>query len=159
MNDLAINSNQLALALQQVCDTTQWEYGEVWLSNSDHPTLQLTSVWCISDRLEQDRRYSWQQFRDCSEQFTLRHGEGLPGRVWVTQTSEWIADVSAELESYFLRNQIAKAFGVRAALGLPIHPKQLRAIAVFFKTEAGDRDEQVLKDTELILTQSLLGEM
>ncbi|HEY9631068.1 MAG TPA: hypothetical protein V6C84_27575 [Coleofasciculaceae cyanobacterium] len=148
-------SNLLANVIQQVCEITGWEYGEIWLSKPDSPILQLSLVWHVSERLESDRQLSWQQFRYCSEKFTLKFAEGLPGRVWASQTPEWIADVSAESESYFLRNQIAKAFGVKAVFGLPINTQEIQAIAAFFKSEACDQDLQLMAKTEAIVAQFL----
>jgi hypothetical protein len=155
IDELSAHSDLFSRILQQVCETTDWDYGEVWLPKPDSPILQLSLAWYVSDRLESDRQHSWQQFRYCSEKFTLRIGEGLPGRVWEFQTPEWIADVSAESESYLLRNQIAKAFGAKAALGLPINTNEIQAIVAFFKAEACPQDVQVMAATEVIVTQFL----
>jgi hypothetical protein len=147
--------------LQQVCQTTEWEYGEVWLPKTDNPILELSSVWYVSAQLNEDRQLAWKQFRYCSEKFILRIGEGLPGRVWASQTTEWITDVtewitdvSAQSEFYFLRNQIAKAFGVRASFGLPINMNDMQAIVAFFKSEAQNQNSQLMAATEAIVKQS-----
>ncbi|MEC4813731.1 MAG: GAF domain-containing protein [Scytonema sp. PMC 1069.18] len=136
--------------LKQVCEETQWEYGEVWLPKTD-TILELNPAWYVSSRVSDNRQVAWAHFRDCSESFILRLGEGLAGRVWDTQTSEWIADVSAESESYFLRNQIAKAFGAKAGFGIPIVERNILAILVFFMSEIREQDMKMIAATEAII--------
>jgi hypothetical protein len=155
----AIDEEQLACAetfselLTKVCETTAWEYGEIWIPNSETVTLQLSSVWYVYDRLGGNCELSWKQFRSCSEAFILGYGEGLPGRVWASEASEWIADVSTESESYFLRHQIAKAFGVRAAFGLPVKINGFQAIVAFFQAQACDQDLDLMALTEKIVKE------
>lgn len=136
--------------LQQVCEETKWEYGEVWLPTTD-TILELNPAWYISSRVRDNRQVAWEQFWYCSESFIFPLGEGLPGRVWQTQTSEWIADVSAQSESYFLRNQIAKAFGARAGFGIPIVERNILAIFVFFMSEIWEQDRSMIAATEAII--------
>jgi len=87
-----------------------------------------------------------EQFRLCCEGFVFPSGSGLPGRVWLIQGSEWIEDVTAESENGFLRNQIAKAFGVRTAFGVPVLiDQQIFSVLVFFRLEALAEDKQTLE--------------
>lgn len=153
-HELPKHTNRLTRILQQVCQTTDWEYGEVWLPKTNNSILELSSAWYVSAQLSNDRQLAWRQFRYCSEKFILQIGEGLPGRVWASQTTEWITDVSAQSESYFLRNQIAKAFGARASFGLPINTKDMQAIVAFFKSEAQNQNSQLMAVTEAIVKQS-----
>ncbi|MEH2063619.1 MAG: hypothetical protein V7K50_15380 [Nostoc sp.] len=136
--------------LKQVCEETEWEYGEVWLPKTD-TILELNPAWYVSSRVRDNRQVAWGQFWHCSESFILRLGEGLPGRVWESQTSEWIADVSAESKSYFLRNQIAKAFGAKAGFGIPIVERNIVAILVFFMSEIWEQDRSMIAATEAIV--------
>jgi hypothetical protein len=153
-NELSKHTDQFTRILQQVCQTTDWEYGEVWLPKLDSSILELSSAWYVSAQLDDDRQLAWKQFHYCSENFILRVGEGLPGRVWASQTTEWIMDVSAHSESYFLRNQIAKAFGARASFGLPINTKNIQAVVAFFMAEAQNQNLQLMAATEAIVRQS-----
>jgi hypothetical protein len=104
---------------------------------------------------------SWQQFRLCSLDFTLHLGEGLPGRVCLFQRPEWVADVSIQSEGYFLRNQIAKAFSVRAGLGLPILvEQQIKAALVFFKAKPCQEDREIMEWLQAVIqhVNTLLAE-
>jgi hypothetical protein len=153
-DELSKYIEQFTCMLRQVCQTTDWEYGEVWLPKIDSPILELSSAWYVSTQLDTDRQLAWRQFRYCSEKFILRIGEGLPGRVWASQTPEWIVDVSAQTESYFLRNQIAIAFGAKASFGLPINTKDMQAVVAFFKSETQNQNLQLMAATEAIVRQS-----
>lgn len=82
--------------------------------------LELSPAWYVNPRRDRISVSALEQFRLCSEAFVLPPATGLPGRVWSSQQPEWIVDVSAESETYFLRHQIAKAYGVRAGFGVPI---------------------------------------
>ncbi|MGB8702788.1 MAG: hypothetical protein WCD18_25515 [Thermosynechococcaceae cyanobacterium] len=123
----------IAPILIRICEATDWDYGEIWIP-SDHSTvLELSPIWHIAS--DTANLMSLEQFRLCSEGFVVSPGEGLPGRVWLSQQCELIADATAKSESYELRNQLAKAFDISAGLGIPIIMNgQVQAVLVFFKT-------------------------
>ena len=57
-------------------------------------------------------------------------------------------------EIYFLRNQIAKAFGVKAGFGVPILVnQQVLAVLVFFMSEARLEDRQLVELVQAAATQ------
>jgi hypothetical protein len=143
---------ELAARLKTVCETLGWEYGEAWVA-IDAKTLQLSSICHIQAGLTCDRKLDWEHFHACSQEFVLHSGEGLPGRVWATQAPEWMVDVSTESESYFLRHQIAKAFGVKAGLGLPINLEELPVVLVFFRSEACAVDEQHIQQAVTLMAR------
>jgi hypothetical protein len=134
--------------LKTICETTDWEYGEVWTVIADSRILEISSAWYTRTQLSSDRIIDWEHFHACSQEFVLRPDEGLPGRVWASQRSEWIVDVSGESESYFLRNQIAKAFGVKSGFGVPVSIGQFQAVLVFFMSEARGEDLQLIELTQ-----------
>lgn len=148
-----LETARLIDTLKQVCESTDWEYGEAWTPNADNTVLELSPAWYVSTQVGHDRQLAWRQFRYCSEEFVLHPGEGLPGRVWSSQTPLWITDVSAQSESYFLRNQIAKAFGARAGLGLLITPEQSPIVLAFFMSANRMEDQQLIRLTAAIATQ------
>jgi hypothetical protein len=142
----------LAAMLKTVCETIGWEYGEAWVAIADK-MLHISSLWQTQTRLSRDRQLDWGHFHACSQEFVLQAGEGLPGRVWAAQAPEWMVDVSAESESYFLRHQIAKAFGVKAGLGVPVTVQQLQVVLVFFQSEVRDVDPQCIELTEATIAK------
>jgi hypothetical protein len=134
--------------LSFVCRTTAWEYGESWIPSATHPILELSSAWCLDPNLDIHQSISWTQFHACSKAFVLHPGEGMPGRVWQSHQTEWIDDVSAQSETYFLRNQIAKALNVKTGLGLSaIANSQVLAVVVFFMSKAQPPDPDLIEQT------------
>ncbi|MBD3884377.1 GAF domain-containing protein [Phormidium tenue FACHB-886] len=140
--------------LQQACEAANWDYGEAWFVQKDTALLQLSPAWFVHPGLAAERQRAWEQFRLCSEEFVLHLGEGLPGRVGQTQQPEWVDDVSAQSESYFLRNQIAIAFGAKAGFGIPLNVKP-RVILVFFLSQAQAQDPQRIAATEAAITEAM----
>lgn len=138
--------------LISVCNRTEWEYGESWILDATCPILELSPAWCVSTDLAMNQAIPWMQFQVCSKSFVLRPGEGLPGRVWRSQQPEWLEDVSAQSETYFLRNQIAKALSVKAGFGIPILvSSQVLAVVVFFISKERSPDVSLMEQTRAIV--------
>ena len=138
--------------LISVCAGTEWEYGESWIPDAMCPVLELSPAWCITPDLDMNRTISWMQFQVCSKSFVLRSGEGLPGRVWRSLQPEWLEDVSAQSETYFRRNQIARALGVKAGFGVPILAEaQVLAVVVFFMSKGRSPDLDLIAQTQAIV--------
>jgi hypothetical protein len=67
-------------------------------------------------------------------------------------------DVSAQSETYFLRNQIAKALNVKAAFGVPILVNfQVLAVIVFFMSQARSLDLNWIELTQSAILQGFQG--
>lgn len=128
-------------ALSWVCQAIDWDYGEVWIPDSETRLLELSPVWYCHPNRNHDRLDALAKFRACSEKFVLVVGEGLPGRILRLRQPEWIDDVSIQSENYFLRNQIAKAFNIKAGFGFPVFlDQEIVAIFVFFTDRACEED-------------------
>lgn len=145
INLLDANSSILhtdfAAALSRICQAINWDYGEVWLPNLETKLLELSPVWCCHPDRSPDRQDALEKFKICSEKFVVSIDEGLPGRIWRSRQPEWVNDVSVQSESYFLRNQIAKAFNMKAGFGFPVfHDQAIVAIFVFFTDCACEED-------------------
>ena len=144
--------------LQKACEAAHWDYGEAWLIQPGNEFLQLDDAWFVHSDLTADRKQAWEQFRACSEKFFLRLGEGLPGRVGESQQPEWIVDVSAQSESYFLRNKIAIAFGAKAGFAIPIALESQSAVLAFFLSEARSPDDWRMGTTQAA-AQAAIGQL
>ncbi|MEL7035864.1 MAG: GAF domain-containing protein [Cyanobacteria bacterium J06592_8] len=130
INPENISQINLKTTLSRICEITNFMYGEVWLPNPENYWLELSPIYHITASNHKD---DLENFRLCSQDLILFKGEGLPGRVWLAQQPEWMIDVSAESERYFLRNLIAKAFGVRTGFAMPqiVDNKVLMILAFF----------------------------
>jgi hypothetical protein len=139
----------IAPIVMQICETTGWDYGEIWIpignSAEDETVLELSSVSHIAPDV--DDLLSLEQFQSCSEGCMVSPGEGLPGRVWSSGRSEWLADATAESESYWSRNQLARAFDIGTGFATPVIVRdrskstlcgRVQAVLVFFKQKHGD---------------------
>jgi PAS domain S-box-containing protein len=140
----------LGVALQKVCEATGWDFGEAWVPKADGTVLECSPAW-FSKTKNLDR------FRNASESLTFAPDVGLPGRVWVTKNPEWRRDVSAESNQIYLRAQIAKEAGLKAALGIPLLTTDgVLAVLVFYMFESKDEDQRLI---ELIAASTELGLM
>ncbi len=121
----------LNVILRRICDTTGWQYGEVWLPqwDEDHGSdvLRISKAWyCNAPELV--------RYYEASKTFLFLPGDGLPGRVWVSGQPEWLEDVTqAESIHYFLRRELASVLNLKGALGVPLQMNgKVIAVVVFF---------------------------
>jgi len=134
----------LSIILLQLCEATGWNYGEAWIPAQNGKVVELSPAWHVNTSSSSSLS-TLEQFRHCSEAFVFPPDAGLPGRVWSSQQPEWLADAGAHSETYFLRNQIAKAFGVKAGFGVPmVANQQVLAVLVFFMLDRA-QDEQLVE--------------
>ena len=135
-----------AAALSRVCHAINWDYGEVWMPNLEGTLLEINPVWYGNKNRSYDRLDDIRKFRACSEKFALSIDEGLPGRIWRSHQTEWINDISTQSENYFLRNQIAKAFNLKAGFGFPVfYEQEIVAIFVFFTDRAYEENHELVQ--------------
>ncbi|WP_436909089.1 PAS domain S-box protein [Halosimplex marinum] len=124
--------------LEAVCERTQWAYGEAWVPAADGDRLEHLVGHAASERLE--------PFLAASRGVTFDAGEGLPGRVWASESAEWIPDASAVPESTFHRTGTAEEVGLQAALGVPIETDDgVVAVLTFFLRERRAADEELVE--------------
>lgn len=120
-------------ALSAVCEHTNWAYGEAWVPTDGDRLEQLVA------HAENEELAS---FADVSRSVTFPFGEGLPGRVWASESREWIPDASAEQPDVFHRTEFAQAVGLQAALGVPITTEDgVVAVLTFALRERRPADE------------------
>ena len=131
------SETELTLILKQICESASWKYGEVWVPKND--LLQSHQACYMADE-------KYAEFRKESETFTFGSGAGLPGRVWLTQQSEWIENASLEPSIYY-RSHLAKKVGLKAALGVPIiESGSVVAVVVFYNDIAEHLDEKLIAE-------------
>ncbi len=145
----------LGVALEQICQTTQWHYGEAWIPTADGTALECSPTWYFNTKgLAPETITTLETFRSYSEGLTLLPDEGLPGKVWLYQQPEWIADVATASDAVFLREQLARNCGIKEAFGVPIIAKdtekrleesphsQVLAVLVFWILDARPQDQR-----------------
>ena len=126
------NSKKHLNILKEICQLTNFSYGEIWLSDDENDllVLKLSSDYYI---VANHHQQNFELFYECSQGFIMSEGEGLPGRVLLRKKSEWMLDVSVESEGSFLRNKIAGVCGVKTGFAIPIikAEKVLMVLAFF----------------------------
>ncbi|MEG3970218.1 MULTISPECIES: adenylate/guanylate cyclase domain-containing protein [unclassified Microcoleus] len=129
-----------------ICQTIEWNLGEAWIPCSEG------FLNCATGRYVSD--LSFAQFRQTSWQLTFAPGVGLPGRIWQSQQSEWIEDVSTAPEQVFLRAEIARNVGLKAAFGVPIvADNQVLAILIFYREKVLKCQPRLLELVSAVATQ------
>ena len=123
-------SSALSLALEKICETGGWAYGEAWTPRADGSALEChPASYQGSDALE--------TFRKFSDSFSFAPGVGLVGRVWSTKQPEWIEDISIQSIETQPRADIAAQAGLKTALAVPVLAgEQVLAVLIFFTSES-----------------------
>jgi PAS domain S-box-containing protein len=155
----------LAAALQGVCQTTHWDYGEVWTIGADGQAIECSPIWYSRPDLADDTRSGLDEFRQYSEGLTFLPHEGLPGLVWQQCQPLWIEDVTDRVDCVFLREHLAQQCGLKAAFGVPIlAPRgelnggsylgtKVIAVFVFFMFGSRQQDRQLLEVVSTVAAQ------
>lgn len=145
-------SENLKLLLNKICQLTDFSYGEIWIPNYENDFLELSSnYYVVSDRHQDDLEL----FYECSQEFIMSKGEGLPGRVFLNQESEWMLDVSVESEDSFLRSKIAGVCGVKTGFAVPVmSEKKVLMILAFFTCDLRSYSPECLALADLVIKHS-----
>lgn len=141
----------LQVILTNVCQTLGWQLGEAWMPNSEVNVLEYTEGWDVGDlRIN--------EFRRQRQLFQFAPGEGLAGRIWLTQKLAWIADLTQAKDTIFPGDRIAEKAGFKGVLGIPIaFDREVLAVLVFFQKQEMIPDRRSLELVNAIATQ--LGSM
>lgn len=163
----------LEVALQQICEVTNWIYGEVWIPSTDGSAIVCSPRWYAKQTgIEPSMADAIARLRAYSEVLTFYPGEEVPGKVWLNRKAQWITDFS-EMEDVLLRLELVAECGLKAAYGVPIvlmgnSPQQreenssyllssqtpVLAVLVFFTTATRLEDKRLSKLVNVIAAQS-----
>jgi PAS domain S-box-containing protein len=110
----------LEVALQQVCETAGWIYGEAWIPANDGSALICSPSWyCQRQGIDPTVVAEIERFREYGEVLTFLAGEEIPGQVWSNRQSQWFADLG-EIEDPLLRLELAVECGLKAGFAVPV---------------------------------------
>ena len=135
----------LERALRAIGESLDWQLGAVWEPADERAeALRCVETWCADGG-------AVGSFQQVCRDTVLASGEGLPGRVWLSNAPAWIADVLAD--ENFPRADAARRAGLRAAFCFPIRSARgTLGVIEFFTVEAREPDD------ELLDTMSALGD-
>ena len=128
----------LQVAVDEVCRHTGWPVGHVCRIADDLSREAIpTEIW----HLDEPSRFD--AFRRVTEASTFPVGTGLPGRVAASGTSEWIPDVTEDLN--FPRAGHGVEIGVRAGFAVPLLAGQdVVGVLEFFSPDPLPVDHRLL---------------
>ena len=143
--DLDLLHTALQVSLSDLCETGQWDYGEVWIPATAESFLELHPAHINASKNSADA-IALEQFWACTKGLIFPPNVGLPGRVWLSRQPEWLPDAADPSEREFLRHYMAKALGVKTGLGIPILvDRRVVAVFVFFMTRIRESDPQLME--------------
>jgi PAS domain S-box-containing protein len=141
----------LEAAITEVCEATDWAYGEAWVPSENGTRLERTdAAYTVST--------DYESFKQVSKTTSFECGEGLPGRVWKSSEPVWMENVAALGTDVFPRTDGAEAVGLKAALGVPILDEDgIVAVLAFYMAEERPADERLVDIVTTVATE--LGEL
>jgi PAS domain S-box-containing protein len=131
--------------LESLADALQATFGAWWSVDARDEVLRFSSMRCADE-------VAVQPFIEASIHLEFKPGNGLPGRVWQTQTSHWITDVRKEKN--FPRSYAASVCDLAAAVALPILVDGVaRGVLEFFSVYLDAPDPNLLETLNHIGSQ------
>lgn len=125
-----------AVVLERFAREFDWDYGEVWAPRGGR--LKHAGCWSPGDSPE------LHHFADVTRSVEFASGEGLPGRVWRRDRSEWLSDVSDEPNSVFRRTFVAGCAGLLTFFAVPVDQGgRVSHVLVFAKRSVRKPDRDV----------------
>jgi len=130
-------TSALEIVLREVCEKTGWVLGQAWVPNPDTGVLDFVAGWYCGDG-------ELKPFRALSQESHFKSGLGLPGRVWKSEQSAWVEDVTNAPN--FPRSAAARMAGLKTGVGIPILSRgKVIAVLEFFMRESREQSERLLK--------------
>ncbi|MEH2270124.1 MAG: GAF domain-containing protein [Nostoc sp.] len=123
--------------LQGICESLRWDLGEIWMVDQQANVLRFLDIWHKAS-------LEMQEFETLKRQTTFVRGIGLPGRVWASSESVWIADIAKDIN--FPNFKIAAQVGLHAAFGFPIRSgNKILGVITCFNREIHPPDQDLIK--------------
>ncbi|HEY9832725.1 MAG TPA: PAS domain S-box protein, partial [Stenomitos sp.] len=104
-------ADALPTILQSLCENLGWQVGVIWSLDREAKVLRFVESWHTPS-------INVEEFTQANQQTTFASGIGLPGRIWASGQSTWIANLVEE--DHFKRSALAARSGLKGALGFPI---------------------------------------
>jgi PAS domain S-box-containing protein len=97
--------------LQAICESLEWEQGQLWLLDREADALQWVTSWHNASLNVTD-------FEEANRNRAFKRGVGLPGQVWAGGESIWVKEFAGD--SNFPRAPLAAAAGLQSAFAFPL---------------------------------------
>src|SRR5262249_3180566 len=97
--------------LQTICGSLGCELGQLWVLDHNAESLRWIAAWSLSS-------LGARELEGVSRNYTFDRGTDLPGRIWASESSQWIEDLAQDQNCP--RAKFALRSGLRSAVGFPI---------------------------------------
>jgi PAS domain S-box-containing protein len=126
--------------IQAIGESLEWDLGVFWRVDKAAAVLRCFDQW-------QAPSVQAEPFVSDTRQRAFTRGQDLPGRIWASGKSAWVADVT--VDSNFPRGSQARQVGFRGAFGLPILVgNEIEGVIEFFSRQARQPDGELLRMAE-----------
>jgi sigma-B regulation protein RsbU (phosphoserine phosphatase) len=130
-------ANMLHKVLQAICGNLHWDLAELWQLEHQTQRLVCTEMWHL-------RSQDFAPYRKASDRLRFAPGEDLPGQVWSSQESIWMADLSQAPN--FVRATVATRVGLKTGFGFPVLSDQgCVGVMMFFSSEHRPVNPELIK--------------
>ena len=142
LNESTTISEAISRLIQAICETSEWDWGEVWSFNSLYDPIEGSRLRCI--RFWHSPAFEFSEFEAATQQTTFLPKKGLPGQVWSRGEPAWIKDVAND--SNFLRRTAAAQSDLHGAFAFPILlGEQVLGVFAFFSREIRQPNSEQLE--------------
>jgi diguanylate cyclase (GGDEF)-like protein/PAS domain S-box-containing protein len=153
-------TDALNLVLRQVCVATGAVFAEAWVPNPASTHLACHLAWYVQVRDNRDGEADtglashYLALRSASQDLQFAPGEGLPGRVWISQQPEWVPTIARATVQEVHWFETAAIAGLQSGVAVPLFIQgDIAAILVFFMRQARPEDSQYLVMVGDVVTQ------
>jgi len=136
----------LHVVLRRICDATGWVFGQAWVPSADGKYLEYCPAWYGAPELE--------HFSAGFRAHTFAPGQGLPGRVWVAKTPEWLREGHKGRIANPRRAERMQQVGFKARMAIPIlADAEVVAVLEFAMRAEREQDARLLEFAAPIAAQ------
>lgn len=97
--------------LRIVCESQEWEWGELWMPDRGANVLRCAHLWHKPSE-------NYAEFEVATRAAGFSPGKGFPGCAWASGRPQWTKDVMADTR--FARTEAARLAGLHSAVAFPI---------------------------------------
>ena len=126
--------------IQAIGESLEWDLGVFWRVDKAAEVLRCFDQWkAPSVQADPFALDTWQR--------VFTSGEGLPGRIWASGKSAWVADVTMDVN--FPRGEQARQVGFHGAFGFPILVgNEIQGVIELFSRQVRQPDDELLRMVE-----------
>lgn len=129
----------LTTVLQIICKYINWPVGHAYVWDEDNIVLSSTGCWYFDDSFEDQ-----EEFVEATESRVFFAGEGLPGRVYISESPEWVEDITDD--DNYPQKYLLPYSKVKSTFAFPIFLEdRVYFILEFFSTQFADKNNDLLQ--------------